>query len=208
MESVRNGIMFMSLGSEKLRQVVSQKIVIDFHCEVDQFDLFLFDTMEILNGIFFGENNVMQQLQYIEELISTLNAKFIASNASKRCLIRYSYKRKELKPYLQSVYNEYFSNSVFESHCNNQVFQNLQPKLRRMAINSNKSKMIEILIPFLLAEIAAYLFVYDKGDYCCIYGMETEMEIISAIKNNKYAAFKKYLNNDIRYKRLIVDYNA
>jgi hypothetical protein len=208
MKSTNIGIFFMSLGSNKFNEAIKQCCSFDFNCEVEQFDVFIFDIQEILNGIFMNENNVMQQVQEIDNIISKLNTNFIAINASKRELIMYSAKRKELNPYLQSVYNEYFSNSVFESHCNNQVFQNLQPKLRRLAIDSKKSKLIEILIPFLLAEIAVYLFVYDKGEYYSIYGLEAEMDIISAINNNKYKAFNRYLKSQINYKKISVNCNA
>lgn len=205
MNNSRRGIFIMSLNSNKLKEAVKHKNAFEFNHEVDQLDVFVFDTMEILNGIFLHEKNVMQQEQEIEEIISTLKTDFLAVNTSKRELIRCSTKRKELNPYLQAVYSEYFSNPVFESHCRNQVFQNLQPKLRRLAIDNNKSKLIEILIPFLLTEIAVFLFIYDRDEYQSIYGLETEMNIIIAIRNNKYEVFNKYLQNQINYKKMTVN---
>lgn len=205
MNNSRRGIFIMSLNSNKLKEAVKHKNAFEFNHEVDQLDVFVFDTMEILNGIFLHEKNVMQQEQEIEEIISTLKTDFVAVNTSKRELIRCSTKRKELNPYLQAVYSEYFSNPVFESHCRNQVFQNLQPKLRRLAIDNNKSKLIEILIPFLLTEIAVFLFIYDRDEYQSIYGLETEMNIIIAIRNNKYEVFNKYLQNQINYKKMTVN---
>lgn len=205
MNNSRRGIFIMSLNSNKLKEAVEHKNAFEFNHEVDQLDVFVFDTMEILNGIFLNEKNIMQQEQEIEEIISKLKTDFIAINTSKRELIRCSTKRKELNPYLQVVYNEYFSNPVFESHCRNQVFQNLQPKLRRLSIDNNKSKLIEILIPFLLKEIAFFLFIYDGNEYQYIYGLETEMNIITAIRNNKYETFNKYLQNQVNYKKLTVN---
>ncbi|MCB0537324.1 MAG: hypothetical protein KDE33_07315 [Bacteroidetes bacterium] len=205
MNDSRRGIFIMSLNSNKLKEAVEHKNAFEFNHEVDQLDVFVFDTMEILNGIFLHEKNVMQQEQEIEEIISKLKTDFVAVNTSKRELIRCSTKRKELNPYLQVVYGEYFSNPIFERHCKNQVFQNLQPKLKRLAIDNNKSKLIEILIPFLLTEIAVFLFIYDGNEYQSIYGLETEMNIITAIRNNKYEAFNKYLQNQINYKRITVN---
>lgn len=205
MESKRRGIFIMSLNSNKLKEAIKHKSAFEFNNEVDQLDVFVFDTMEILNGIFLHENNVMQQEKEIEEIISKLKTDFVAVNTSKRELLRCSTRRKELNPYLQTVYQEYFSNPTFESHCKNQVFQNLQPKLKRLSIENNKSKLIEILIPFLLTEIAVYLFIYDRSEYHSIYGLESEMNIISAIKRNKYEPFNKFLRNQISYTKMIVN---
>jgi len=204
-DSNRRGIFIMSLNSNKLKEAIKHKSAFEFNNEVDQLDVFVFDTMEILNGIFLNEKNVMKQEQEIEEIISKLKTDFVAANTSKRELIRCSTKRKELNSYLQSVYQEYFSNPVFESHCKNQVFQNLQPKLKRLSIESNKSKLIEILIPFLLTEIAVYLFIYDRNEYHSIYGLEPEMNIIAAIKKNKYEHFNKFLKNQINYTKMTVN---
>ena len=114
MNDSRRGIFIMSLNSNKLKEAVEHKNAFEFNHEVDQLDVFVFDTMEILNGIFLHEKNVMQQEQEIEEIISKLKTDFVAVNTSKRELIRCSTKRKELNPYLQVVYGEYFSNPIFE----------------------------------------------------------------------------------------------
>jgi hypothetical protein len=205
MNNSYKGIFIMSLNSTKLKEAIEHKNAFEFNHEVDLLDVFVFDVLEILNAIFLYEKNVMQQEYEIEEIISKLKTDFIAINTSKRELIRCSTKRKELNPYLQVVYSEYYSNSEFESHCKNQVFQNLQPKLRRLAINNNKSNLIEIIIPFLLTEIAVFLFIYDKKEYQFIYGLETEMDIISAIRNNKYEIFNKYLQNQVKYKKITIN---
>lgn len=193
---MRKGIFIMSLNSKKLNDAITHKDNFHFRHEIDELDVFVFDTLEILNGIFLNEHNVKEQQDIIEEIISKLETGFVAVETTKRNLIRCSEARKTLDPYILAVYNEYYSNPAFARHCKNQVFQNLQPKLERMSISSNKSPLIEILIPFLVTEIALFLFIYHKKNYSKIYGMEAEMNILTAIREKKYPAFSSFINTD------------
>ncbi len=205
MESGKKGIFVLSLNSQRLQDAIKNKNNFHFNNEVDELDVFVFDVFEILNGIFFTEKNAWGQKEIIEGLIQKLETGFVAVDTVRRELIRCSSKRKELNPYILNLYNEYYSNPSFESHCKNQVFQNLQPKLKKLAIENNKSTLIELIIPFLIMEIALYLYIYDKQEYCKIYGMEKEMNIIIAIKNNKYLSFSKYLKKNIDYIKISAD---
>ena len=126
-------------------------------------------------------------------------------DTKKRELIRCSKIRKELNLYIADVFKEYYSNPVFESHCRNQIFKNLQPKLKTVGVTSNRSNLIEILVPFLIVEIAVYLFIYDKGFYSKIFGLENEMEIVESIKNEKYPSFAKYLKHKIEYTKILIN---
>lgn len=195
----------MSLNSKRLQDAVNNKDNFHFNHEVDELDVYVFDVYEVLNGIFFTEKNAWQQKETIEEIIQKLETGFVAVDTVKRELIRCSQKRKELNPYILAVQNEYYTNPSFESHCRNQVFQNLQPKLKKLAIDNNKSTLLELIIPFLLMEIALYLFIYDKQEYFKIYGMEKEMGIITSIKENKYSAFSRYIKSNIEYFKISAD---
>ena len=141
----------------------------------------------------------------VEVIIQRLETGFVAVDTVRRELIRCSLKRKELNPYILAVYSEYYTNPSFESHCRNQVFQNLQPKLKKLAIDNNKSTLLELIIPFLIMEIALYLYIYDKEEYFKVYGMEKEMDIITSIKENKYPVLGKYLKNNIEYVKISAD---
>jgi len=195
----------MSLNSKRLQDAINNKDNFHFNSEVDELDVYVFDVFEVLNGIFFNENNAGQQKESIEDIIEKLELGFVAVDTVKRELIRCSAKRKELSPYIKAVYQEYYSNSVFESHCRNQVFQNLQPKLKNLAIENNKSALLELIMPFLIMEIALYLYIYDKNEYFRIYGMEKEMGIVTAIKQNKYPAFNQFLKGNIDYIKINAD---
>lgn len=205
MKKIKKGIFITSLNSKRLQDSINNKNNFHFNNMVDELDVFVFDTMEILNSIYFTENNAFQQKEIIENIIHKLEENFIAVDTIKRSLLRCSQIRNELKPFLISVYQEFYSNLVFERHCKNQVFQNLQPKLRRLSIHDNKSDLIELLIPFLIYEISLYLFIFNNSDYIKIFGLEVEMNIIKAIKNHKYPAFDKYLNADVDYIKILTE---
>lgn len=202
---MKKGIFILSLNSKRLQDAINNRNNFHFNHEVDELDVYVFDVFEVLNGIFFNESNAWKQKAIIEDIIQKLETGFVAVDTVKRELIRCSNKRKELNPYIKSVYQEYYSNPVFESHCRNQVFQNLQPKLKKLAIENNKSTLLELIIPFLIMEIALYLYIYDKNEYFKIYGMEKEMSIVIAIRENKYPAFSSFLNGKIDYIRISAD---
>lgn len=202
---MKKGIFIMSLNSKRLKDAINNKNNFHFNNEVDELDVFVFDTWEILDGIFLNKSNAEQQNNIIERIIGKIETDFIAVDITKRDLLRYSRTRKKLNPYICAVYQEYYTNPVFESHCKNQVFQNLQPKLRVMSIESNKSYLIELLIPFLITEIALFLSIYHKNEYYKIYGMETEMNIVVAIRENKYPVFNPFMKANIDYVKIITN---
>jgi hypothetical protein len=193
------GIFILSLNSRRLQDAIRLKNNFNFNYSIDELDVFVFDVYEVLNGIFFTESDVRKQKESIEAIIQQLEDGFIAIDTVKRELIRCSSQRKNLSPYLTTLYGEYYSNPVFQSHCKNQIFKNLQPKLKRLDITSNKSPLLEILVPFLLVEIAIYLFINHTNKYDKIFGMEDEMDIVAAIKAHKYSVFTKYLTTDVPY---------
>jgi hypothetical protein len=142
---------------------------------------------------------VEKQKETIEGIIEKLETEFIPVGTVKRELIRCSTRRRELNPYIRFCYDEFYGNPKFESNCRNQIFRNLQPKLKKMSILNNRSPLIELLVPFLMVEIALYLYIYNQSTYEMIYGMETEMEIIAAIRGNKYPVFQPFLNKPVNY---------
>ena len=148
-----NGIFIMSLNSKRLNEAIENKNNFLFNNEADDLDVFVFDTFEILNSAFFNDGNVQKQQKFIESIIESLETNFVAVDTKKRELIRCSKIRKELNLYISDVFKEYYSNPVFESHCRNQIFKNLQPKLKTVGVENNKSNLIEILVPFLIVEI-------------------------------------------------------
>lgn len=205
MQEYKKGIFIMSLNSKRLQDAINQKNSFHFNNEVDELDIYVFDVFEILNGIFFNSVNVGEQKRLTEDLIEKLRDGFVAVNTTRRELIRCSSKRRELTPYLTALYREYYTNTKFESHCRNQIFQNLQPKLKRVGIDNNKSPLIELLTPFLIMEIALYLYIYNNGCYSRIYGMEDEMDIVLSIKKGKYPFLDPFVKEKVEYVKLIAE---
>lgn len=201
---MKKGIFIMSLNSKKLDIALQNNNNFYLKVKQEKLDVFVFDTFEILNGIFFNKKNAGDQKVIIDDIIKKLEYYFISSDIKKRELIRFSKIKKELNPYILEVYKEYYNNVTFERHCRNQIFQNLQPKLKKINIENNKSNLIELLLPFLIVEIAVYLFIYHKNYYTTIYGLENEMNIIESIKSDKYEAFSKYLTNKTEYTKLLI----
>jgi quinol monooxygenase YgiN len=188
------GIFLVSLNSKKLDEFLTGRESIRVLDDIENLDVFVFDVFEDLNGLFFNTGNIEEQHQAIETTIKRVQKNIIEINLPNRKLIRFSELQKKIKPYLIALYSEYYSNDSFKHHCKSQIFQNLQPKLRSVGIESHKSNLIDILCPFLLAEIAFYLYAYHVGEYKTILGLENEMEILQAIKNKKYQNFLEFLN--------------
>lgn len=197
------GIFLVSLNSKKLEDFLNRDLLLDIDKDLKKLDLFVFDGYETLNGIFFNNRNVKEQDELMENTISGVVEKIVNKDIKKRKFLRLSQYQKEISPYVAAVYNEYFTNASFKRHCKSQIFQNLQPKLRDVSILNHKSNLIELIAPFLLVEIALYLYVFDKAEYDRIYGLEAEMNIISDIKNGKYKAFEIFINKKTEYEKVI-----
>lgn len=198
----RKGIFLVSLNSKRLEEFLKNKESIELNDNIDKIDVFVFDVCETLNGIFFNERDIEQQYVIIENTISLVLEGLVNADSKNRKLIRFTQLQKEISPYMAAVYNEYYNNASFKRHCKSQIFQNLQPKLRDVKITNHKSDLLEILAPFLLAEIAFYLYAFHKEEYDIIYGLESEMNIIADIKNNKYPVFSGFINTKITHSRI------
>jgi len=191
----KRDVFMVSLNSKRL-EVYIEKQQQSFS-DKNKLDVFVYDVFEVLNGLFFSPNNIEQINEQMESIINKVNQQIVLKDVNKNKLIRFSDFQKEMSIYLIAVYSEYFTNASFKRHCKSQIFQNLQPKLREVKITDHKSNLIEILSPFLLAEIAYYLCIFHKNEYCAVYGLENEMEIITAIKNKKYERFNEFILNPV-----------
>lgn len=191
----KRDVFMVSLNSKRL-EVYLEKQQQSFSYK-NKLDVFVYDVFEVLNGLFFSPNNIEQINEQMESIINKVNQQIVLKDVNKNKLIRFSDFQKEMPIYLIAVYSEYFANASFKRHCKSQIFQNLQPKLREVKITDHKSNLIEILSPFLLAEIAYYLYIFHKNEYSAVYGLESEMEIITAIKNKKYERFNEFILNPV-----------
>lgn len=191
----KRDVFMVSLNSKRL-EVYLEKQQQSFS-DKNKLDVFVYDVFEVLNGLFFSTNNIEQINEQMESIINKVNQQIVLKDVDKNKLIRFSDFQKDLSIYLIAVYSEYFTNASFKRHCKSQIFQNLQPKLRDVKITDHKSNLIEILSPFLLAEIAYYLYIFHKNEYSAVYGLESEMEIITAIKNKKYERFNEFILNPV-----------
>ena len=198
------GIFLVSLNSKKLFEFLNKESINIMH-ERQNLDVFVFDVHEVLNGLIFNSLNIEEQNNLIESTIDKVYDNLIKDvKQVERKFIRCSEIPKVIKPYLSKVYCEFYSNESFKRHCKSQIFQNLQPKLRTVGITNHKSGLIELLCPFLLTEIAFYLYLYHTGEYKEVFGLENEMEILEAIRNRKYENFVDYLKHDVLH--IKVDY--
>lgn len=191
----KRDVFMVSLNSKRL-EVYLEKQQQSFS-DKNKLEVFVYDVFEVLNGLFFSPNNIEQINVQMESIINKVNQQIVSKDADKNKLIRFSDFQEEMSLYLIAVYSEYFTNASFKRHCKSQIFQNLQPKLRDVKITDHKSNLIEILSPFLLAEIAYYLYIFHKNEYSAVYGLESEMEIITAIKNKKYERFNQFILNPV-----------
>ena len=80
----------MSLNSKRLQDAINNKNNFHFNNEVDDLDVFVFDTFEILNSAFFNDGNVEKQKHFIEGIIESLETNFVAVDTKQRELIRCS----------------------------------------------------------------------------------------------------------------------
>lgn len=194
-------IFFVSLNSKKLDDFLANNEFDNLLNGFDNLDLFVFDTYEKLNGIFFNDSAIETQDGVIEKKIDLIVEAGLKSNNQTQ-LIRCSKFEKHFENHIAVVYSEFYKNRKFHNHCKSQIFQNLHPKLKSKNIITNKSPLIDILVPFLLVEIAIYLYLYDTGSYQEIYGLESEMGILLDIKANKYPAFESFLNHLLPHSKI------
>jgi|GEM_PF-6390120 len=193
---ITKAVVLVSLNSTRMDQLLALggRIVVD--SDVAAMDVLVFDVHEVINGVFFRASKADTEYGVVESKIEMVNDLFVRP-FSDRSLVRFSELDASMAPYLGNVYSEYYRDASFRRHCKSQVFRNLQPKLRELGILKHTSRLIEVLVPFLLAEIAYYLFVFDTGVYEQTYGLEPEMGIITDIKARKYPALSGYLKHDV-----------
>ena len=191
-------VFFLSLNSNLYQGFIENNDILKSYSKF-QFDFLVFDNYEVLNSMFFNISEIQKHQENINSKIELLSEK------NKNAIILSSKAEKDLSNYLNCVYNEFYKNQGFKRHCKNQIFTNLQPKLRNVGILNHKSPLIDLLCPFLLIEIAYYLYVYDKGIYNFTMGMESEMEIINAIKSKKYDNFVPFLNYPVEHIKVAID---
>lgn len=196
----KRDVFMVSLNSKRL-EVYLEKQQQKFS-DTNKLDVFVYDVFEVLNGLFFSPNNIEQINEQMESIINKVKQQIVLKDTDKNKLIRFSDFQKEMSIYLIAVYSEYFTNASFKRHCKSQIFQNLQPKLREVKITDHKSNLIEILSPFLLSEIAYYLYIFHRNEHSAVYGLESEMEIITAIKNRKYERFNEFILNPVPHRKV------
>jgi hypothetical protein len=197
-------IFFVSLNSKLFEEFLEIKHTIVFDEKIDVLDLFVFDIFEVLNGIFFNANTVQQQNQIIEGVISRIAKEVVPFFPIISGVQRHSEMQVKLGVYIAAVYQEYYTNSSFKRNCRSQIFKNLHPKLVSLGIERNKDPLVEILAPFLLVELAVYLYIFHTGEYTVAYGLEAEMEVIAAIKSGKYPAFTPFLLHPIPHHKIFL----
>jgi len=198
----KKGIFLVSLNSKKLDHFLDNEYPLTIDNNLTELDLLVFDNFETLNGIFFNDRNVNNQNNLLEDIIERVKTQIVATNKEKRNFIRFTEKNRELNQYILAVYKEYYSNASFKRHCKSQIFQNLQPKLRDLNITNHKSNLIELIAPFLIAEIALYLYIFSMEYYQIIFGFENEMGIIADIKNGKYPSFNIFIKQKTDYQKV------
>lgn len=190
-------IFMVSLNSKRLQAYLTEPDL--GFLKTKNLDVFVFDTHEILNGLFFERKDASDQRHFIEETIEAVREKLISPDISRRNLLKYSKLVNDLQEELALVFQRYYLHGSFRRHCKFQVFRNLHPKMKALGIPDHKSNLVDILVPFLLTEIALYLNIYKEGAYCCTYGLEGEMEIMEAIKGGKYPEFDHLLIHPVNH---------
>lgn len=196
------GIILVSLNSKRLNKFIQIGLSELNRIQSDKTDVYIFDIFEILNGVLFNQGNIKEEAIRLEAISQSIYEKLYEALPNKGDIIKYSTSKKNIRKYMAAIYNEYLTNPSFERHLSSQIFQNLQPKLRRYDITDSKSSLIEIMTPFLLTEFAFYLYVFDTGYYSMIYGLEDEMEFIKSIKDGKYPNLMKFVKNKTEYRKI------
>lgn len=199
---MNKSILLVSLNSKRLDKFIQNGLDKLIPLKNEETDIFIFDVFEVLNGILFNSSNILDEKNKLDKIMESVYGKLFDAIPNKGEIIKYSEHKKEIRKYMSIMYNEYLTNPSFERHLGSQIFQNLQPKLRRYKITNSKDALIELMTPFLLTEFAFYLYVFDKGKYNSIYGLEDEMEFIKVMKNGKYKNFNPYIKHKTEYRKI------
>lgn len=88
---------------------------------------------------------------------------------------------------VQHVQAMYSSNKNFQRHCHNQTFRNLQPKLRRLGISRRGDSRLEVLVQFLIKEIALKSELIRSKNVIGELLPEPENELMIAVYKGKYS---------------------
>lgn len=206
LDNFSNVLFILSICSKRLLELFNSDPNLSFLSKENKYDFVILKNYEINNLIFFDEaNNASDAEKIIDNRIFVLKQTI---NLNKKIKIRFQYYEKLedsvhlLEKYLTSIYIE---NKSFYRAVNNQIFQNLHPKLKRKGIKNSRDKKIETLAPFLIAELAVLLFYTQTRKYGKVLSTCKPMKVFEQILSGRYISKLELSNKHFFYQDILTN---
>lgn len=188
----RVGIFLVSLGSYRLTVPQVAHIVEQATKTCSRFLLFLLDSAELINLRVL--NNIDGQIatDRVEEqclkLISGIPSS--VSTQVEVCRISELYQDSQFISLIDYVELVYKDNKHFARMCENQVYRNLHPRLKRSGVKNRRHPIIHELTKYILIELALKLFLHKSKGYDIEYSAGPDMQVWQALVENKFQEFQ------------------
>lgn len=203
-----HSILLVSLGAAYLSAATVAGVADDAMAASGRLSVYLLDSPELENLRVLHGISGPEAVDRVEEQCLRSVAK-VSRRARRHVAIqRYSDAAKD--PRFIAIYSHveraFRSDKHFARACLNQVYVNLQPKLRRIGATNSRHPAVGELVGYLLGELALRLFLLEQDPYDVEYGAGSNMSIWSEMLDGRYGvagirkapAFRQIANTQSR----------
>jgi len=187
-----NGLILVSLGSRKMNAdsislLVSKalregcsKLIVCLLDETEKKNLIALYSQTIEAA----DLRVQERLIRVKSWLSNIhNPKFSILILSD--IIRNDMNFRSIVDWVRGLYRE---KKKFKNECNNQVFKNLDPILRRLGIYNRRFRLVEILSEYLIIEIALKVYFTQEHGVRFEVALNDEMPIVQKMFSGKFGS--------------------
>lgn len=201
-------LFILSLCSDRLSKFFLENKELHFLKQIEHCTFVHLSNLEIDNMLFFenldfqtAKNKIEERAVIIKEQIST------AAKRHNTTIDVLSGKdiKKEIKAFQIVLDKAYAERGLFFRSVNNQIFQNLHPKLKRQGIKNSRSPFMRMLSPFLLTELATLLY-YSQKEECnhnILFSTCPPMQVFQDILVDKFNLPLQINNKDIKTEHIL-----
>jgi hypothetical protein len=193
--------MLVSLGARVMTANYLAYVARSARQTCDSFTVCLLDKPETINQVYLNNLSPQAATEYVHGRCGILVAGIANDPALSVKLTTWTKIASEpdFPRYLSAVEELYVESHKFESHCRNQVFQNLQPILQVRGVKNRRHQLTNVLAPYIIQEIALKLYIADKRLADVEFAPEAEMGILHAIYEGKYPELQQLAGSPLSF---------
>lgn len=187
----KKGFFLVSLGSRFITPLTLERVIDEARANRVRLEVYLLDAAELVNQKVLYDLNDKAAIDRVEEqcikLVSRVapcRRKFVTWNHLSEIM-----KQSDFCRCLSTIRHAYDSDRYFASMCENQVYVNLQPILKRLGVKNRRQPIVGELIDYILMELALKLWLLQHRSYDIEYGVGKDMHVWQSILKGDFERF-------------------